>query len=158
MNYTERAKQLGFSAAAVMDTKNLVFKPEYRVFCEENRCGNYDSNTACPSESGRVDEMYDKAFSYIKTLVLQTTQSNDKDYKKENIVNNRLTVSLAEEMKKEGISDLLIMTAGPYRHHSCMSAYCVDAQEIADAVGMTCWGKDGKVRYFSQVLFHDTGK
>ena len=33
MNYTERAKQLGFSAAAVMDTKNLVFKPEYRVFC-----------------------------------------------------------------------------------------------------------------------------
>ena len=42
MNYTERAKQLGFSAAAVMDTKNLVFKPEYRVFCEENRCGNYD--------------------------------------------------------------------------------------------------------------------
>ena len=44
MNYTERAKQLGFSAAAVMDTKNLVFKPEYRVFCEENRCGNYDRN------------------------------------------------------------------------------------------------------------------
>ena len=42
MNYTERAKQLGFSAAAVMDTKNLVFKPEYRVFCEENRYGNYD--------------------------------------------------------------------------------------------------------------------
>ena len=93
MNYTERAKQLGFSAAAVMDTKNLVFKPEYRVFCEENRCGNYDRNPA-----------------------------------------------------------------GPYRHHSCMSAYCVDAQEMADAVGMICWGKDGKVRYFSQVLFHDTGK
>ena len=117
MNYTERAKQLGFSAAAVMDTKNLVFKPEYRVFCEENRCGNYDRNPACPPESGSV-----------------------------------------EEMKKEGKSDLLIMTAGPYRHHSCMSAYCVDAQEMADATGMTCWGKDGKVRYFSQVLFHDTGK
>ena len=51
MNYTERAKQLGFSAAAVMDTKNLVFKPEYRVFCEENRCGNYDRNPACPPEA-----------------------------------------------------------------------------------------------------------
>ena len=50
MNYTERAKQLGFSAAAVMDTKNLVFKPEYRVFCEENRCGNYDRR----SEERRV--------------------------------------------------------------------------------------------------------
>ena len=77
---------------------------------------------------------------------------------KSKLVHNRLTESLAEEMKKDGKSDLLIMTAGPYRHHSCMSAYCVDAQEMADAVGMTCWGKDGKVRYFSQVLFHDTGK
>ena len=77
MNYTERAKQLGFSAAAVMDTKNLVFKPEYRVFCEENRCGNYDRNPACPPESGSVEEMKEKALSYNKTLVLQTTQSND---------------------------------------------------------------------------------
>ena len=63
MNYTERAKQLGFSAAAVMDTKNLVFKPEYRVFCEENRCGNYDRNPACPPESGSVEEMKEKALA-----------------------------------------------------------------------------------------------
>ena len=176
MNYTERAKQLGFSAAAVMDTKNLVFKPEYRVFCEENRCGNYDRNPACPPESGSVEEMKEKAlalaadetFPFEKMLkepgihyiceVKKASPSNDMDYKKAKLVHNRLTESLAEEMKKDGKSDLLIMTAGPYRHHSCMSAYCVDAQEMADAVGMTCWGKDGKVRYFSQVLFHDTGK
>ena len=113
MNYTERAKQLGFSAAAVMDTKNLVFKPEYRVFCEENRCGNYDRNPACPPESGSVEEMKEKALSYNKTLVLQTTQSNDMDYKKAKLLHNRLTESLAEEMKKDGKSDLLIMTAGP---------------------------------------------
>ena len=100
MNYTERAKQLGFSAAAVMDTKNLVFKPEYRVFCEENRCGNYDRNPACPPESGSVEEMKEKALSYNKTLVLQTTQSNDMDYKKAKLVHNRLTESLSEEMKK----------------------------------------------------------
>ena len=47
------------------------------------------------------------------------------------------------------------MSAGPYKHHSCMSAYCVDAQEMADAVGMICWGHDGKIRYFSQILFHE---
>ena len=54
-----------------------------------------------------------------------------------------------------GMTDLLIMSAGPYKHHSCMSAYCVDAQEMADAVGMICWGHDGKIRYFSQILFHE---
>ena len=97
--------------------------------------------------------MKEKALSYNKTLVLQTTQSNDMDYKKAKLVHNRLTESLAEEMKKDGKSDLLIMTAGPYRHHSCMSAYCVDAQEMADAVGMICWEKMEKFAIFRRFFF-----
>lgn len=48
MDLIKTAKELGFSNAAIMNTKDLVFKPEYRVFCEENRCGNYDLNPACP--------------------------------------------------------------------------------------------------------------
>ena len=48
------------------------------------------------------EEMKEKALSYNKTLVLQTTQSNDMDYKKAKLLHNRLTESLAEEMKKEG--------------------------------------------------------
>ena len=47
------------------------------------------------------------------------------------------------------------MSAGPYKHNSCMSAYCVDAQKMADAVGMQCWTNDGKFRYFSQILFRE---
>ena len=38
MNLVKEAIDLGFSNAAVMDTKQLVFVPEYRNFCEENRC------------------------------------------------------------------------------------------------------------------------
>jgi len=36
-----------------------------------------------------------------------------------------------------------------------MSAYCVDAQKMAEAAGMLCWTDDGMVRYFSQILFHE---
>ena len=75
MDYIKKAKELGFSNAAIMDTQKLVFKPEYRKFCEENQCGCYNVNPA-----------------------------------------------------------------GPYKHHSCMSAYCVDAQEMANAVGIAGWG------------------
>lgn len=32
MDLIKTAKELGFSDAAIMDTKDLVFKPEYRVF------------------------------------------------------------------------------------------------------------------------------
>ena len=48
MNLIEEAKALGFSDAAVISTDQLVFVPEYRVFCEDNLCGNYDKNPACP--------------------------------------------------------------------------------------------------------------
>ena len=155
MDFTEEAKQLGFSDAAVMDTNKLVFMPEYRVFCEENACGNYNKNPACPPESGTVEEMKERALKYEKTLVLQTTQDGFMDYKKAKLFHNKLTEQLAEKMKEAGKIDLLIMSAGPYKHNSCMSAYCVNAQKMADEVNMLCWTDDGKIRYFSQILFHE---
>lgn len=88
-----------------------------------------------------------------KTLILQTMQDGLMDYKKAKLAHNKLTEQLAEKMKEAGITDLLIMSAGPYKHNSCMSAYCVDAQKMADAAGMLCWTSDGMIRYFSQVLF-----
>ena len=153
MNLIEEAKALGFSDAAVISTDQLVFVPEYRVFCEDNLCGNYDKNPACPPQSGTVEEMKEHALKYEKTLILQTMQDGLMDYKKAKLAHNKLIEQLAEKMKEAGITDLLIMSAGPYKHNSCMSAYCVDAQKMADAAGMLCWTSDGMIRYFSQVLF-----
>ena len=56
MDLMQEAILLGFSGAAVMDTKELVFVPEYRTFCEENLCGCYNVNPACPPESGTVED------------------------------------------------------------------------------------------------------
>lgn len=158
MDLMQEAILLGFSGAAVMYTKELVFVPEYRTFCEENLCGCYNVNPACPPESGTVEEMKQRALSYEKTLVLQTMQEDLHDpaeYKKAKLLQNKMTEELAEKMKADGKTDLLIMSAGPYKHNSCMSAYCVDAQKMADAAGMLCWTDDGMVRYFSQILFHE---
>lgn len=154
MNMIETAKELGFSGAAVIDTAQLVFMPEYRVFCEENLCGNYNLNPACPPESGTVEEMKAHALTYEKTLVLQTTQGGQMDYKKAKLAHNHLTEELADKIKAAGYDDLLLMTAGPYKGNSCLSAYCVNAQMMADAAGMICWNNDDKVRYFSLILFN----
>ena len=54
MDYIKEAKKLGFSNTAIMDTKKLVFKPEYRKFCEENQCGCYNVNPACPPMKKRL--------------------------------------------------------------------------------------------------------
>lgn len=156
MDLVKEAIFLGFSGAAVMDTKELVFVPEYRTFCEENLCGCYNVNPACPPESGTAEEMKQRALQYEKTLVLQTMQEDMHDsaqYKKDKLLQNKMTEELAEKMKAEGKTDILIMSAGPYKHNSCMSAYCVDAQKMADAAGMLCWTDDGMVRYFHRFCF-----
>jgi predicted metal-binding protein len=48
MDLIKEALSMGFANAAIMDTKDLVFVPEYRQFCEDNMCGNYNLVPACP--------------------------------------------------------------------------------------------------------------
>ena len=116
MDLVKEAIFLGFSGAAVMDTTQLVFVPEYRMFCEENLCGCYNVNPACPPESGTAEEMKQRALQYEKTLVLQTMQEDTHDpsqYKKDKLLQNKMTEELAEKMKADGKTDVLIMSAGP---------------------------------------------
>ena len=72
MDLIKEALSMGFANAAIMDTKDLVFVPEYRQFCEDNLCGNYNLVPACPPACGTVEEMQEKAMKYEKALVLQT--------------------------------------------------------------------------------------
>ena len=47
----DKALANGFAKAAVIDAKELVYVPEYRKFCEENLCGNYNKLPVCPPVS-----------------------------------------------------------------------------------------------------------
>ena len=74
MDLIKEALSMGFANAAIMDTKDLVFVPEYRQFCEDNLCGNYNLVPACPPACGTVEEMHEKALKYEKALVRQMTR------------------------------------------------------------------------------------
>ena len=159
MDLIKEALSMGFADAAIMDTKDLVFVPEYRQFCEDNLCGNYNLVPACPPACGTVEEMHEKAMKYEKALVLQTVLKDPVMdpvlFKQAKHAQNILTEQLAKWMQEKGKEDVLIMSAGPYKNCSCMSAYSVDAQKMADAVGMVRWADDSDVRFFTQILFHE---
>ena len=157
-DYVRQAKALGFTDAAQMDVKDLVIVPEYRMFCEENLCGNYDVLPACPPESGTVEEMTARVRQYKTALVLmiEHTPLDYNDHQEQKAAKrhqNILTEQLMDRMREDGVADMLMMGAGPWKNASCMSAYCVNAQKMADHVGMKCWANDGKIRYFSLILF-----
>lgn len=157
-DYISLAKAMGFTAAALLPVEKLVVVPEYRSFCEENLCGNYNVLPVCPPMSGTVEEMTATMRKYRTALVLTivTTPVDYMDRAEQRASKkhqNLLTEQLMEAMRADGLSDLLMMGAGPWKHACCMSAYCVDAQKMADAVHMKCWENDGKIRYFSLILF-----
>ena len=157
-DYAALAKEAGFTDAAYLPVRELVVVPEYRRFCEQNLCGNYGVLPACPPMSGTVEEMTANMRRYQTALVLtiETTPNcyTDKaEQKAAKRAQNILTEQLMDQMRADGQTDLLMMGAGPWKTASCMSAYCVDAQKMADAVHMKCWENDGKIRYFSLILF-----
>ena len=150
-NYISAAKQLGFTDAALLPVEALVVVPEYRAFCEQNLCGNYGVLPACPPMSGTVEEMTAnmRRFGTALILMIETTPEQKAAKRRQNL----LTEQLMAALRADGMTELLMMGAGPWKNASCMSAYCVDAQKMADAVHMTCWANDGKIRYFSLILF-----
>lgn len=157
-DYAAIAKTAGFTDAAFLPVRELVVVPEYRGFCAQNLCGNYGVLPACPPMSGTVEEMTADMRRYQTALILmiETTPSDYQDTAEQRAAKKRqnlLTEQLMEQMRADGLTELLMMGAGPWKNASCMSAYCVDAQRMADAVGMKCWANDGKIRYFSLILF-----
>ena len=66
------ALSIGFADAAVIDTKELVFIPAFRTLCEENQCGKYGANYACPPDCGTIEEMKQRVLRWQKALVMQT--------------------------------------------------------------------------------------
>ena len=156
-DYAALAKEAGFTDAAYLPVRELVVVPEYRRFCEQNLCGNYGVLPACPPMSGTVEEMTAAMRRYQTALILMNEITADYHdtaaQKAAKIHQNLLTEQFMARMQADGLHDLLMMGAGPWKHASCLSAYCVDAQKMADAVHMKCWANDGKVRYFSLILF-----
>lgn len=173
----KKAADLGFSAAALIDTSQIPFRPEFRVCCEDNSCGMYGVNYACPPACGTTDEMKERVLSRQKALVLQTIWEvpdlEDKVLlKKDKKKHNALIRELIKELPEECSGGFMIAASGcslcpecaivknePCRYPdlmaSCVSAYCIYVQELAEALG---WDYDlgpGLVAYFGMYVFGD---
>lgn len=157
----------GFSDGARISTQDLVFCPEYLQYCEENTCGNYGKNPACPPLCGTVEALHDKVMQYKYAYVLQSTSScddfNDKLLLKQlKISHNQLTMDLRKALPDSSLPDHMssastaVITAGPYmegkERFSCLSAYCIDAARMAETAQMTYYAGPGKVSFYSIIL------
>ena len=164
----ETALEMGFANAALMNTKDLVFMPTFRPLCEENLCGKYAVNYACPPACGTVEEMRRKVLRWPRALVMQTMWDiedplDDSQVKPAKSSHNRLTRRLID---RAGLPGLMIGAGGcdlcrpcalveglpcrfPDRSFSCMSAYCIFVRDMAEKCGMEYDCGPGVTAFFS---------
>ena len=67
-----QALELGFANAGLIDTGDLIFVPAFRPLCQENLCGKYGVNYACPPDCGTVEEMRQSVLRWPRALVMQS--------------------------------------------------------------------------------------
>lgn len=174
------AEECGFHNAVWADSRELVFDASLRKYCEENLCGNYGRNYACPPDCGTTKEMEQRVRKYKRALVLQTITKveNIMDGQETKAVkkkHNQITREFVARMEKAGGQGLTIM-AGPCslcvkcgiqegtacrfpdRIASCLSAYCINAQKMAEACGLEYWCKENHVAFFSVYLTEEAGE
>ncbi|MCQ2406313.1 MAG: DUF2284 domain-containing protein [Oscillospiraceae bacterium] len=158
----------GFHAVSYLRTEDIPTEPSFRKFCEENSCGNYNANYACPPYCGSPEEMRAKIDRYKNAIVLKSYYPGQnamdgeltKALKKKH---TEMTFSLVSEIEKArgekedfnlimsgpcGICSPCKCSSGepcpaPEKHFSCLSAYCVDASKLAEKAGMPLsWSTD----------------
>lgn len=171
------AAELGFAHAALIDTSELTFVPAFRPLCEENLCGKYGVNYACPPDCGTVEEMRQRVLGYRHALVLQTMWDiedpmDETQTKPAKGTHNKLTRQL---MDRSGRTGLMVGASGcnlcdpcaivngepcrfPDLKFSCMSAYCIFVKELADRCGMEYDCGPGLVAFFSMFCFDEVEK
>lgn len=183
MNQGERfvkmAVEMGFSRAACVPVSEISFDASLRRYCEMNLCGSYGNNYACPPDCGTPEQMEAKVRKYQNALVVQSiTKVNDirddtetKKVKKEH---NRKMSELVRELRQAAPGGTAVM-AGPCALcneckkkkgkkcifpegiSSCLSAYCIKAQELAEKCGMVYWCPEGEAAFFSIYLWSEEG-
>ena len=171
----ELAREEGFRAA-LLDPQEIPVDGKFRAFCEENLCGQYGANYACPPDCGTVEELHAKLLTEKKVLVLQTLHDIG-SYENKPVVNqarvrhNSAVLSLMEKLLQVGYTGFCSGYNGcplcttckrkenlpcvhPEKQISCMSAYCIDVAKLAEKCGMDFAWTPEKLHLFGMIAFH----
>lgn len=168
------AAEEGFANCALVRTEEIPFEPGFLVCCEENLCGKYGVNWACPPTCGTPAQMAAKVRAHTHGLLLQTMWQIDDPEDKVQIkqakaTHNRMERRLKARLEALGLgSGFLIGASGcdfcaecslpeacrfPEQQTSCMSAYCIFVRQLAEGCGMEYELAPGLVAFFGMYIF-----
>ena len=164
----------GFAAAAVVNTEDIPFDESFRVYCEENLCGQYAVNHSCPPICGTFEDMKGRITAHKRAVVLQTiweiSDYSDKTAIKEaKTIHNRTSLALMERLRQQNVPGFLVGASGcalcnpctagageacrfPDLRYSCMSAYCIFVSKLCGHCGLDYDCGNGLLAFFGMYV------
>lgn len=173
------AQSEGF-AAAFIAPEDIPVNPEFRRFCEENRCGKYNANYSCPPDCGSVEELRQKILAEDKVVIF-TTHWDIEDYADRDGIetakkgHNAAALRFMDQLRSHGYEGFAAGYNGcplcnpckrilnepcafPDKRISCMSAYCIDVATLAKKCGLEFAWNPGELFLFGMAAFHESGR
>ena len=119
------AEAHGFRAALIKP-EDVPVDAKFRVYCEQNLCGNYNANYSCPPDCGPVEALRQNILAEEQILIVQTIWDIAGYEDKETIQNakkthNQMVLRLKSEMEKQGYYGFCSVTTAV----RCVSLACV---------------------------------
>lgn len=168
------ARDAGFTASEIVDTKDIVFDPVFLDFCKENLCRQYNASYSCPPDCGSPEAMKQRILAYPKAVVVQSqwviSDLSDKAaIKAAKRKHNYAMLDMIEKMKAAGHTGLMAGASNcclcetckqqsgepcvfPDQKFSCMSAYCIYVKNLAERCGMEYFSEEN-VYFFGLYAF-----
>ena len=153
----DAALQTGFDAAVIIKTKNIPFDFDFRHYCEENICGQYNENYSCPPDCGTREEMQEKIFGKRRALVVQSVNKiaefSAPEFEWAKKRHCSFAVELERKLKALGVEGFTVGACGctmcepcakklnlpctfPEYRYSCTSAYCINVRALSKACAL----------------------
>ena len=106
----------GAFKAEEIPVTSLVFAPELRKLCEDNRCGRFGRNYTCPPFSGEVDMLINKLKTFSKAVIWQNVYHLEDSFDFEGMINaqrehNEQVLNISKQIYKNIDRDKCVVLA-----------------------------------------------
>ena len=167
------AEKIGFSHAGELNVKALRFLPEVRAMCAADRCFNYGKSWTCPPHCGTLEEISERARSYRRGILVQSTGVMEDDFDVECMMETeqqqKERFALLTEQVRKQFPNCLPMAAGactvckectcpdepcrfPTRAIPSMEAYGLVVSDACESSGMPYYYGPQTITYTSCIL------
>lgn len=170
----EIAREYGFEAV-IIPSQTIPINPQFRKYCQENICGNYNANYSCPPACGSVQAMHEKILAQDRAMIISKKWPIDSYEDKAGMrrakeITNAEILEIMDKARDLGLEGFCAGYSGcnlcgqclqakglacphPDKRIGCLSSYCVDVARLAQICNLEFDWQEDTIYLFGMIAY-----